>query len=84
MISQYQKYSELLVKLKKAKIQYYKPQLLKYQTNTAEQWTLIKEILRKKHQQKTQPLNVLSSSGKNISNPTLICNEFNKFFTEIW
>lgn len=80
----YTSYRNLFEKLKyKAKTQYYKSQLTKYQNNARKTWETIKEILGKNALNSKKLPNMILIEGMTFFTEKEIATEFNNFFTNI-
>ena len=80
----YQTYQNLFEKLKKkARVNYFKSEIRKYQQNARKTWETIKEILGKNALNSKKLPNLIILEGKSIFEEKEIATEFNKFFTEV-
>ncbi len=63
------------------KKKYYSDELEQSSKNLIKTWSLLNEVLRKSNSK--QPINSLFHKGKLLTDPTLIANAFNHYFTTI-
>jgi len=87
LVCKYKQYTNKLTKIKNAaKTAYYKEKLMQTKNDISKQWKIINEIIGRKRKciNSNIPSKIVNhQTGKQISCPQEICNEFNTFFTHI-
>ena len=79
----YQEYCRAFNKIRRAaKSHYYSEMLHKYRNNTKKTWSILNKVIRKQNDKSSLP-DTFKINNQNESNPQIISNEFNTFFSTI-